>query len=118
MRENTQKFQALAFESSPGEIRNIFQLLRKHFVQDNSNDFDSFLLEESLVDGDFINRFANASLSYNDHLGFKNFRDPRVGKIKDRAHSGMSGTFAEHEILFPRDTVKGLLNFLNQGVVI
>ena len=110
--------QAFALEAAPGEFGDVTKPVRMHLVQDDADDLDAFLLEQRLVQADFVDRFADAALGDNDDFGPEHLGHLRVGQIKHRTDAGVARAFAQHEILFPRDAVEGLLNFFDQRVVI
>ena len=76
------------------------------------------LLEQGLVEGDFIDRFADASLADNDHFGPENLRHLRVREVEDRPDARVAGALAQDEILLPSDAVEGFADFSDQGFVV
>ena len=105
-------------KSAAGEIIHVVELVRQHLVEDDADDRHAFLLEERLVDGHLVDRFADAALGDDDDFRAEQFGDARVRQVKHRADSGVPRAFAQDEILFPRDAVEGLLDLLHKGVAV
>jgi hypothetical protein len=106
---DAEEFEAFAAEAAPGEIGDELDFFAEDLVEDDAEDFNAFLFEERLVEADFIDGFADAALGDDDDLGAEEAGDAGIGEIEHGADTGVTGTFAEDEILFPRDAVEGLL---------
>src|ERR1051326_4976483 len=118
VREDAKEFESLATEATPGKVADVIHFGTQHLVDNDPNDFDAFFVEQSFVKGDFIDRPPDATLADNDNFCAQNFRDLGVGQVEDGTHAGMTGAFAENKILFPRDSIKGALDFLNERYVV
>ena len=118
IRQHAEQFQSFAFQTAPGEIRDVIHLFRQHLVEDDADDFDAFLFKQRLVERDFVNRFADAALADDDDLCAEDFRHLRIGQIKHGADAGVTGAFAQHKIFFPGDAVEGLLDFFDERLVV
>src|SRR6266568_2345065 len=85
VRDDAQQIQSFALQTPPGEVGHIIDFGLQNFVQDHADDFHSFLLEERLVQGYFVNRLADAALADDDDFGLENLGDLRVRQIENRA---------------------------------
>ena len=106
--QHAEQTQPAPLQPAPGEVGNEIEFLRQHLVDDDADDFDPLLLEQRLVQRDFVDRFADAAARHNDHLGAENLGCPRIRNVEHRTHARMAGTFAQHEVLLPGNAVKGL----------
>ena len=113
-----QQFESFSFQTAAGEFGNGINFFSEHLVEDDADDLDAFFFEQGLVQGNLVDRLADAALGHHDDFGANQFGHPRVGQIEDGADAGVAGAFAKHEVLFPGNAVEGVLNAFNQNVVI
>ncbi len=102
----------------PREVGDVFHFFAENFVQDDADDFYALLFKQSLVQANFINRFADAALRDDDDLRAENFGDLRIGKIENGTNARVAAAFAQHKIFFPRNAVKGFLDFADERLVV
>src|SRR2546422_49476 len=97
---------------------------RGRYRQDNvftvprGDQLDAFLLKQRLVEGHFVDGFADAALSDDDDLCCDKLCHPGIRQIEDPADAGVAGTVAKNKILLPRYTVEGVLDFFHQRLVV
>ena len=116
-REDAEQFEAFSLQPFAGELGDVIQFVRQHLVDDDADNLDAVLLEEGLVQGDFVHRLADAAARDDDHLCAEHLGDLRVGQVKHRADARVAGAFTEHEVFFPRDAVEGFLDASHKRVV-
>jgi len=118
MRKHAQEFEAFAAKTASSEVADIIHLRPQNFVDDDANDFDAFLFEKSFVQADFVDGPADATLGHDDDFCAEDFCDLRVGEVENGTDAGMAGAFAENEVFFPGNAIKGLLNFFYERFVV
>src|SRR4030095_365502 len=102
----------------PREVAHVIDLLAKHLVQHYADDLDVLLVEERLVESDFVDRFADAAARHEDTLAFEQPRHTRIREIEHAADTGVPRAFDNHKILFPRRAIKRVLNALHEMLVV
>ncbi len=116
--DDAEEAETFSFEAALGELGDEVEFFGEDFIEDDADDFDAFLLEEGLVEGDFVDGFADAALGDDHDFGAEEFGDAGVGEVKDGADAGVAGAFAEDEVLFPGDAVEGEADALDEGIVV
>jgi hypothetical protein len=115
---HAEQFDAEPGETAPREVAHVIDLLAEHLVQNDADDLDVLLVEERLVERDFVDRFANAAARHEDDLAFEQPRHARIREIEHAADTGVPRAFDNHEILFPRRAIERVLNALHEMLVV
>lgn len=95
----TEQGNPVAFQTLFDEGLDILKAIWHHLVNDCSDDLDPMLFEKGFVEGDFIDRSADAPAGDKDDLGTKKPGGLGVGKIEDGADAGMAGALNDDVIL-------------------
>ena len=61
---------------------------------------------------------ADAALGHQHDFAFEQLRDARIREIEHRADAGVPGPFDDHEILFPRRAIEGILDAPDEKLVV
>ena len=106
IRQHTQEVHAQSLQSPTRDIGYHFHLVGPHLVEDRPDDFDPFLVEEGLVQGDLIDRTSDAALGHDEDLGVQQLRHPRIGQVEYSPDPGMTGTLDQGEVLQLREIAR------------
>ena len=107
-----------AVETALGEVANIGKFFWEDLIDDDADEFDAFLIEESFIEGDFVDGATDSATGDEDDLAGEEVGDAGVGEIENGTNPSVASSFDDDEVLFPSGPIERVLDPADEKLMI